>query len=124
MPPVVVGQRHPTVRAPLLTTSDLDENASGSLQAGASALLLKSATAEALVDAVRTVAGGKAVVAPRVTTRLAQCCINSTRTLRFAPRHRAYMSPGRDAVLVVSGIAGVPTLARGERFGPIVCPWM
>lgn len=54
----------------ILTTFDLDEYAFSGLQAGASAFLLKDVEPEALVDAVRVVASGDAVVAPRVTQRL------------------------------------------------------
>lgn len=54
----------------ILTTFDLDEYAFSGLQAGASAFLLKDVEPEALVDAVRVVASGDAVVAPRITQRL------------------------------------------------------
>src|SRR5690625_536400 len=50
----------------ILTTFDLDEYAFSGLQAGASAFLLKDVEPEALVDAVRVVASGDAVVAPRI----------------------------------------------------------
>lgn len=54
----------------ILTTFDLDEYAFSGLQAGASAFLLKDVEPEGLVDAVRVVASGDAVVAPRITQRL------------------------------------------------------
>ncbi|WP_150461634.1 response regulator transcription factor [Nesterenkonia ebinurensis] len=54
----------------ILTTFDLDEYAFSGLQAGASAFLLKDVEPEDLVDAVRVVASGDAVVAPRITQRL------------------------------------------------------
>ncbi len=54
----------------ILTTFDLDEYAFSGLRAGASAFLLKDADPEELVRAVRIVAEGESVVAPRVTTRL------------------------------------------------------
>ncbi|MGB4135493.1 MAG: response regulator transcription factor, partial [Microbacterium sp.] len=57
-------------RVLVLTTFDLDEYAFGSLRAGASGFLLKSTKPEALVEAVRTVASGAAVVAPRLTAAL------------------------------------------------------
>jgi DNA-binding NarL/FixJ family response regulator len=57
-------------RVLVLTTYDLDEYVVESLRAGASGFLLKDAPAEELVDAVRVVHRGEAVVAPRVTRRL------------------------------------------------------
>lgn len=63
-------REHPNTRVIVLTTFDLDEYAFGSLRAGASAFLLKSAKPEALVDAVRTVHAGTAVVDPRLTRQL------------------------------------------------------
>lgn len=54
----------------ILTTFDLDEYAFAGLQAGASAFLLKDVAPAELVSAVRVVASGDAVVAPRITQRL------------------------------------------------------
>jgi DNA-binding NarL/FixJ family response regulator len=54
----------------ILTTFDVDEYAFAGLQAGASAFLLKDAAPSELINAVRLVASGDAVVAPRVTQRL------------------------------------------------------
>jgi len=57
-------------RVLVLTTFDLDEYVVEALRAGASAFLLKDVPADDLVDAIRIVAAGEAVVAPRVTRRL------------------------------------------------------
>lgn len=54
----------------VLTTFDLDEHAFAALRAGAAAFLLKDATPETLLDAVRTVHAGDSVVAPSTTRRL------------------------------------------------------
>jgi DNA-binding NarL/FixJ family response regulator len=54
----------------ILTTFDVDEYAFAGLQAGASAFLLKDVAPTELISAVRVVASGDAVVAPRVTQRL------------------------------------------------------
>ena len=54
----------------VLTTFDLDEYAVDALRAGASGFLLKDVPADELVAAVRIVASGDAIVAPRVTRRL------------------------------------------------------
>jgi DNA-binding NarL/FixJ family response regulator len=58
------------VRVLMLTTFDLDEHVYAALDAGASGFLLKDVTPEDLVSAVRVVAGGDALLAPSVTTRL------------------------------------------------------
>jgi DNA-binding NarL/FixJ family response regulator len=57
-------------RVLILTTFDLDEYAFAGLRAGASGFLLKDVPPNELVDAIRIVARGDAVVAPRVTRRL------------------------------------------------------
>ncbi len=61
----------------ILTTFDLDEYAFAGLQAGASAFLLKDVAPQDLVQAVRLVASGDAVVAPRVTQRLLENFVRS-----------------------------------------------
>ncbi|RUQ96933.1 response regulator [Labedella endophytica] len=60
----------PETRVLVLTTYDLDDYAFGALRAGASGFLLKDARPPALVSAIRAVADGDAVVAPRVTAKL------------------------------------------------------
>ncbi len=54
----------------ILTTFDLDEYVVGALRAGASGFLPKDVPADDLVAAIRTVAAGEAVVAPRILRRL------------------------------------------------------
>ncbi len=58
------------VRVLILTTFDLDEYVFEALRAGASGFLLKDLPREDLVAAVRVVAAGEALLAPRVTRRL------------------------------------------------------
>jgi DNA-binding NarL/FixJ family response regulator len=57
-------------RVIILTTFDLDEYVYAALRAGASGFLLKDAQPADLLSAIRAVAAGDAVVAPRVTRRL------------------------------------------------------
>ncbi|MER6514701.1 response regulator transcription factor [Nonomuraea sp. NPDC001636] len=54
----------------ILTTFDVDEYVFGALRAGAAGFLLKNTEADALVEAVRLVAGGEGMIAPGVTRRL------------------------------------------------------
>ena len=54
----------------VLTTFDLDEYVHAAIRAGASGFLLKDVTPAKLVEAIRIVAGGDALLAPSVTRRL------------------------------------------------------
>jgi DNA-binding NarL/FixJ family response regulator len=54
----------------ILTTFDLDDYVYDALRAGASGFLLKDASPEQILDAVRTVGTGDALIAPAVTRRL------------------------------------------------------
>ncbi len=60
----------------ILTTFDLDQYVYAALTAGASGFLLKDVSPEQLVDAVRMVRSGDALLAPSITRRLVE---------RFAP---------------------------------------
>ena len=57
-------------RVLMLTTFDLDEYVYEAMKAGASGFLLKDAPRDQLVDAVRTVAAGDALLAPAIVRRL------------------------------------------------------
>jgi DNA-binding NarL/FixJ family response regulator len=57
-------------RVVILTTFDLDEYVHEALRAGASGFLLKDTLPVELLNAVRVVAGGDALIAPKITRRL------------------------------------------------------
>lgn len=57
-------------RVIILTTFDLDEYVVDALRSGASGFLLKDVPPEKLVEAVRIVAAGEALIAPSITRRL------------------------------------------------------
>ena len=62
-----------TAHAPrvlILTTFDLDQYVYEALRAGASGFLLKDASAQELLQAVRVVAAGEALLSPSITRRL------------------------------------------------------
>ncbi|MCA2217202.1 response regulator transcription factor [Jidongwangia harbinensis] len=59
-----------TARVLVLTTYDTDRDVLPALEAGATGYLLKDACRDELIRAIRSVAGGKAVLAPSVATRL------------------------------------------------------
>lgn len=63
----------------ILTTFDVDEYIFGALRAGAAGFLLKTAEPAALIDAVRRVAAGDAVIAPEATRRLLEAFVSLDR---------------------------------------------
>lgn len=65
-----IVREFPGARVLVLTTFDLDEYATGAIQAGASGFLLKDARPTELTDAIRRVAAGDAAMAPSVTRRM------------------------------------------------------
>ena len=60
----------PSPRVLVLTTFDLDEYVFGALRAGAAGFLLKDAPRERLLEAIRIVHGGEALLSPSITRRL------------------------------------------------------
>jgi DNA-binding NarL/FixJ family response regulator len=56
----------------ILTTFDLDEYVYDALRAGASGFVLKDDSPEQLIAAIRTVAGGDALLSPTITKRVIQ----------------------------------------------------
>lgn len=64
------GSQRAEVKIVVLTTFDLDEYALAAIRAGASGFLLKDAPPEELLEAIRTVYRGDAVIAPSTTRRL------------------------------------------------------
>ena len=81
----------------VLTTFDLDEYVFGALKAGASGFLLKGVEPPALIDAVRTVAGGDALLEPSVTRRLIEAYVDGQQAAppRQASRFPHRSPPGR-----------------------------
>lgn len=64
------GSQRADIKIVVLTTFDLDEYALAAIRAGASGFLLKDAPPEELLEAIRTVYRGDAVIAPSTTRRL------------------------------------------------------
>ncbi|HJP77956.1 MAG TPA: response regulator transcription factor [Pseudonocardiaceae bacterium] len=62
--------RDTTIKVLILTTFHVDEYVAEALRAGASGYLLKDATGDQMVEAVRVIAAGEAMLAPAVTRRL------------------------------------------------------
>ena len=74
----------------MLTTFELDEYVFGALRAGASGFLLKDIEPQALIDAVRLVHDGQALLAPQVTRRLIEA---------FVVHHGSSPQPGPAAAI-------------------------
>ncbi len=68
----ITGTPGLAARVLILTTFDLDEYVYAALHAGASGFLLKSTEPAELVNAIRVVAAGDALLAPSVTRRLVE----------------------------------------------------
>ncbi|HEX6525366.1 MAG TPA: response regulator transcription factor [Streptosporangiaceae bacterium] len=81
------------VRVLILTTFDLDEYVFAALRAGASGFLLKDTLPADLINAIRVVAAGDALLAPSVTRRLIG---EFARTSRPQPANHA-CPPGASA---------------------------
>jgi DNA-binding NarL/FixJ family response regulator len=69
----------PATRVIVLTTFELDEYVFGALRAGASGFLLKDIDPPDLLAAVRVVAAGEALLAPRLTRRLIEAFVSQER---------------------------------------------
>ena len=67
---ITSGRGPSGARVLILTTFDLDEYVFEALRAGASGFALKSRPLDELLNAIRTVAAGEALLAPSVTRRL------------------------------------------------------
>ena len=80
-------------RVLMLTTFDLDEYVYDALRAGASGFLLKDVPAEQLVDGIRVVAKGDALLAPSVTKRLIHEFARSAPATREPPAGVEELTP-------------------------------
>jgi DNA-binding NarL/FixJ family response regulator len=96
------NQRPPRVL--VLTTFDLDEYVYEALRAGAGGFLLKTVPAAQLVEAVRVVASGEALLAPTITRRLIE---------EFVRRPRASGAPAALELLTPRELDVLRLIARG-----------
>jgi DNA-binding NarL/FixJ family response regulator len=73
----------------VLTTFGTDDHVAQALRAGASGFLLKDATPEQLVHAIRVVAGGEALLDPAITRNLIRRVLPALTTPEVPPRFDA-----------------------------------
>jgi DNA-binding NarL/FixJ family response regulator len=85
----------------MLTTFDLDDYVHQALRNGASGFLLKDARPEDILNAVRIVAAGEALLAPSVTRRLIERFSTTTTTADRRPAELAKLTERESEVLVL-----------------------
>ena len=91
----------PPPRVLVLTTFDLDEYVFGALRAGAAGFLLKDAPRERLVEAIRVVHSGDALLSPSITRRLVEDFAARTDPLQPPPALVDELTPREREVLVL-----------------------
>ncbi len=91
------------VKIIILTTFDVDEYVYEALRAGASGFLLKDARATELVDAIRAVAAGDAIIAPSLTKRLLSHLVPVPDHDGVDPRLDLLTDRERDVLVEVAG---------------------
>ncbi len=102
----------PETRVLILTTFDLNEYVYEAMKAGASGFLLKDVPRAQLVDGVRTVAAGDALLAPAITRRLIE---------QFVKRPPSSVRPLPPAIeaLTARELEVLKLVARGRTNGEI-----
>jgi DNA-binding NarL/FixJ family response regulator len=102
-------------RVVMLTTFELDEYVHAALEHGAVGFLLKDTPPRDLIQAVRTVAEGNAMLAPSVTRRLIAEFAARGSAQAVAARRRLEALTGRELEVVVAVAQGLSNAEIGRR---------
>ncbi|TDI49597.1 MAG: response regulator transcription factor [Acidobacteria bacterium] len=101
----VTSRDNPT-RVIMLTTFGDDENIYDALQAGASGFLLKDSRPEEVINAIRAVAAGDALLSPAVTKRLVDQFVATTSRPEFSDRYEFLTDREKEVLsLVAEGLS-------------------
>ena len=101
---IVHGADLPDVKVIMLTTFDMDQYVYEALRAGASGFLLKDVPPEQLIDGIRAVASGEALLSPSITRRMIETYLAHP-PMPASPNSLAALTPREREILTL--------LARG-----------
>ena len=119
----IVGSREDGPRVLILTTFDLDVYVYEALASGASGFVLKDIEPEKLVDAIRIIANGEALLSPTVTRKLIEEFVRRPpEVVRPSPRELEQLT-AREAeimALVARGLSNAEIAAQAFVSEPTV----
>jgi len=119
----IVGSREDGPRVLILTTFDLDVYVYEALASGASGFVLKDIEPEKLVDAIRVIANGEALLSPTVTRKLIEEFVRRPpEVVRPSPRELEQLT-AREAeimALVARGLSNAEIAAQAFVSEPTV----